>query len=62
MRDTRHRLPHLHLPRHPHLSAALAALAALLLALLTPATSAHAAPTGFRVENGRLLEARGTTS
>ncbi len=59
MRDTRHRLPHLHLPRHPHLSAALAALAALLLALLTPATSAHAAPTGFRVENGRLLEASG---
>ncbi|MDT6982430.1 cellulase family glycosylhydrolase [Streptomyces lusitanus] len=54
MRDT-----HLGLLRLPHLSAALAALAALLLTLLVPATPAHAAPTGFRVENGRLLEASG---
>ncbi|MEU1702769.1 cellulase family glycosylhydrolase [Streptomyces pseudogriseolus] len=57
MRDTRHRLPHRHV--RPHLPAALAALAALLLTLLAPTASAHAAPTGFRVENGRLLEASG---
>ncbi|PNV35811.1 beta-mannosidase [Streptomyces sp. DH-12] len=43
----------------PRAAALLAALAGLLLTLLVPTTPAHAAPTGFRVENGRLLEASG---
>ncbi|NGO06470.1 cellulase family glycosylhydrolase [Streptomyces sp. HC44] len=37
----------------------LSLLAALLLPLLGLSTPAHAAPTGFRIENGRLLEASG---
>jgi mannan endo-1,4-beta-mannosidase len=36
-----------------------AVLLGLLLSFLTLTTPAHAAPTGFRVENGRLLEASG---
>ncbi|MFI0505383.1 cellulase family glycosylhydrolase [Streptomyces albogriseolus] len=43
----------------PRTAALLAALAGLLLTLLVPTTPAHAAPTGFRVQNGRLLEASG---
>ncbi|MCP8711499.1 cellulase family glycosylhydrolase [Streptomyces sp. AC04842] len=43
----------------PWAAALLAALAGLLLTLLVPTTPAHAAPTGFRVQNGRLLEASG---
>ncbi|GHG10796.1 cellulase family glycosylhydrolase [Streptomyces albogriseolus] len=43
----------------PRAAALLAALAGLLLTLLVPTTPAHAAPTGFRVQNGRLLEASG---
>ncbi|MFF8669617.1 cellulase family glycosylhydrolase [Streptomyces sp. NPDC015242] len=36
-----------------------AVLLGLVLSLLTLSAPAHAAPTGFRVENGRLLEASG---
>ncbi|MGA5144181.1 cellulase family glycosylhydrolase [Streptomyces griseoincarnatus] len=43
----------------PRAAALLAALAGLLLPLLVPTTPAHAAPTGFRVQDGRLLEASG---
>ncbi|MFK4023297.1 cellulase family glycosylhydrolase [Streptomyces albogriseolus] len=43
----------------PRAAALLAALAGLLLTLLVPTTPAHAAPTGFRVQNGRLLETSG---
>ncbi|MFF5342378.1 cellulase family glycosylhydrolase [Streptomyces althioticus] len=43
----------------PWPAALLAALAGLLLTLLAPTTPAHAAPTGFRVQDGRLLEASG---
>ncbi len=43
----------------PRAAALLASLAGLLLTLLVPATPAHAAPTGFRVQDGRLLEASG---
>ncbi|WP_225640753.1 cellulase family glycosylhydrolase [Streptomyces werraensis] len=43
----------------PRAAALLAALAGLLLTLLAPTAHAHAAPTGFRVQNGRLLEASG---
>jgi mannan endo-1,4-beta-mannosidase len=43
----------------PRLATVLAAMAGLLLSLLALGTPAHAAPTGFRVENGRLLEASG---
>ncbi|MGQ5576683.1 cellulase family glycosylhydrolase [Streptomyces sp. ECR3.8] len=43
----------------PRAAALLAALAGLLLTLLVPTTPVHAAPTGFRVQNGRLLEASG---
>ncbi|GAA4129834.1 cellulase family glycosylhydrolase [Streptomyces griseoincarnatus] len=43
----------------PRTAALLAALAGLLLMLLVPTTPAHAAPTGFRVQDGRLLEASG---
>ncbi|MFJ9861870.1 cellulase family glycosylhydrolase [Streptomyces albogriseolus] len=43
----------------PRAAALLAALAGLLLTLLVPTTPAHAAPTGFRVQDGRLLEASG---
>ncbi|MFD8519864.1 cellulase family glycosylhydrolase [Streptomyces capillispiralis] len=50
------RFPERPLPRAAGL---VAALLGLLLPLLTLTTAAHAAPTGFRVENGRLLEASG---
>ncbi|MCC9684722.1 cellulase family glycosylhydrolase [Streptomyces althioticus] len=43
----------------PWAAALLAALAGLLLTPLAPTTPAHAAPTGFRVQDGRLLEASG---
>ncbi|MER5992807.1 cellulase family glycosylhydrolase [Streptomyces viridosporus] len=43
----------------PRAAGLLAALLGLLLPLLALGTPAHAAPTGFRVENGRLLEASG---
>jgi mannan endo-1,4-beta-mannosidase len=43
----------------PRLAAVVAAVLGLLLPLLALGTPAHAAPTGFRVENGRLLEASG---
>ncbi|MEU0581805.1 cellulase family glycosylhydrolase [Streptomyces griseoincarnatus] len=43
----------------PWAAALLAALAGLLLTLSVPDTPAHAAPTGFRVQDGRLLEASG---
>ncbi|GAB2729968.1 cellulase family glycosylhydrolase [Streptomyces bullii] len=47
-------------PTAPRVAAVAAALLGLLLSLLSAATpSAHAAPTGFRVANGRLLEASG---
>ncbi|AJP00836.1 beta-mannosidase [Streptomyces cyaneogriseus subsp. noncyanogenus] len=43
----------------PRLAAVMTAVLGLLLPLLALVTPAHAAPTGFRVENGRLLEASG---
>jgi mannan endo-1,4-beta-mannosidase len=43
----------------PRLAAVVAALLGLLVPLLGFGTSAQAAPTGFRVQNGRLLEASG---
>ncbi|MFI8304384.1 cellulase family glycosylhydrolase [Streptomyces sp. NPDC085927] len=43
----------------PRSAGLIAALLGLLLPLLAFGTPAHAAPTGFRVENGRLLEASG---
>ncbi|MEU0739860.1 cellulase family glycosylhydrolase [Streptomyces sp. NPDC006134] len=43
----------------PRLATVVAAVLGLLLPLLALGTPAHAAPTGFRVENGRLLEASG---
>ncbi|WP_371658155.1 glycoside hydrolase family 5 protein [Streptomyces sp. NBC_00280] len=43
----------------PRTAAVLAALLGLLVPLLGLATPAQAAPTGFRVQNGRLLEASG---
>ena len=43
----------------PRAAGLLAALLGLLLPLLALGTPAHAAPAGFRVENGRLLEASG---
>ncbi|MER7486323.1 cellulase family glycosylhydrolase [Streptomyces sp. NPDC126497] len=46
-------------PASPRTVGVLAALLGLLLPLLALTTPAHAAPTGFRVENGRLLEASG---
>lgn len=46
-------------PDSPRAVGLLAAVLGLLLPLLALATPAHAAPTGFRVENGRLLEASG---
>ncbi|MDT0393270.1 MULTISPECIES: cellulase family glycosylhydrolase [Streptomyces] len=46
-------------PDSPRAVGILAAVLGLLLPLLALATPAHAAPTGFRVENGRLLEASG---
>ncbi|MCT7355750.1 cellulase family glycosylhydrolase [Streptomyces sp. 15-116A] len=46
-------------PAASRTAALIAALAGLLLPLISSATPAHAAPTGFRVENGRLLEASG---
>ncbi|MEU7473603.1 cellulase family glycosylhydrolase [Streptomyces sp. NPDC044984] len=46
-------------PASPRAVGLLAALLGLLLPLLASTTPAHAAPTGFRVENGRLLEASG---
>ncbi|QYX82013.1 cellulase family glycosylhydrolase [Streptomyces akebiae] len=49
-------------PRPPHVAALAAALLGLLLPLFAfgpPAQAAPAAPAGFRVENGRLLERSG---
>ncbi|GAB2851863.1 cellulase family glycosylhydrolase [Streptomyces deserti] len=43
----------------PRRAAVASALLGLLLSLLAVGTPAHAAPTGFRIENGRLLEASG---
>ncbi|QNP74875.1 glycoside hydrolase family 5 protein [Streptomyces roseirectus] len=43
----------------PRVAAVVAALVGLLVPLLGLGTPAHAAPTGFRVQNGRLLEASG---
>ncbi|GAB3180704.1 cellulase family glycosylhydrolase [Streptomyces incanus] len=43
----------------PRAAGLVAALLGLLLPLLALGTPAHAAPTGFHVENGRLLEASG---
>ncbi|MFF5985441.1 glycoside hydrolase family 5 protein [Streptomyces olindensis] len=43
----------------PRVAAVVAALLGLLVPLLGLGTSAHAAPTGFRVQNGRLVEASG---
>ncbi|MFI8189432.1 cellulase family glycosylhydrolase [Streptomyces sp. NPDC085946] len=43
----------------PRAAAVAAALLGLLLPLFAFGTPAHAAPVGFRVENGRLLEASG---
>ncbi|CQR65412.1 cellulase family glycosylhydrolase [Streptomyces leeuwenhoekii] len=43
----------------PRLAAVMTAVLGLLLPLLALVTPAHAAPTGFRVENGRLLESSG---
>lgn len=43
----------------PRTAGLLAALLGLLLPLLALTPAAHAAPTGLRVENGRLLEASG---
>ncbi len=54
MRSPEHRRT---VPRTAGLLATLLGLLLPLLAVTTPA--AHAAPTGFRVENGRLLEASG---
>ncbi|MGW6738917.1 cellulase family glycosylhydrolase [Streptomyces sp. NPDC055013] len=47
------------LPAVPRPVTVAAALLALLLPLLAVVTPAHAAPPGFRVANGRLLEANG---
>ncbi|GAA3501698.1 cellulase family glycosylhydrolase [Streptomyces prasinosporus] len=46
-------------PTAPRAAGLVAALLGLLLPLLALTPPAHAAPTGFRVENGRLLEASG---
>ncbi|WP_055605134.1 cellulase family glycosylhydrolase, partial [Streptomyces prasinus] len=43
----------------PRTAGLVTALLGLLLPLLSVGTPAHAAPTGFHVENGRLLEASG---
>ncbi|MET9684343.1 cellulase family glycosylhydrolase [Streptomyces coeruleorubidus] len=43
----------------PRVAGVAAALLGLLLSFLSLSTPAQAAPTGFRVENGRLLEASG---
>ncbi|MGW9495228.1 cellulase family glycosylhydrolase [Streptomyces prasinus] len=43
----------------PRAAGLVTALLGLLLPLLSVGTPAHAAPTGFHVENGRLLEASG---
>ncbi|MFC9504084.1 cellulase family glycosylhydrolase [Streptomyces sp. NPDC057002] len=43
----------------PRVAGVAAALLGLLLSLLSFSTPAQAAPTGFRIENGRLLEASG---
>ena len=43
----------------PRAVAVAAALLGLLLPLLAFGPSAHAAPAGFRIENGRLLERNG---
>ncbi len=43
----------------PRVVGVAAALLGLLLSLLSFSTPAQAAPTGFRIENGRLLEANG---
>ncbi|MFH8449053.1 cellulase family glycosylhydrolase [Streptomyces fungicidicus] len=46
-------------PAFPRTAGLVAAVLGLLLPLLVLTTPAHAAPTGFRVQNGRLLEASG---
>ncbi|MER6749124.1 cellulase family glycosylhydrolase [Streptomyces fungicidicus] len=46
-------------PAFPRAAGLVAAVLGLLLPLLVLTTPAHAAPTGFRVQNGRLLEASG---
>lgn len=46
-------------PTVPHAAAVVAALLGLLLPLFALGPPAQAAPTGFRVENGRLLERSG---
>ena len=46
-------------PAFPRAAGLVAAVLGLLLPLLALTTPAHAAPTGFRVQNGRLLEASG---
>ncbi|MFE4050557.1 cellulase family glycosylhydrolase [Streptomyces sp. YIM B13518] len=46
-------------PASPRTAGLLAVLLGLLLPFLALTTPAHAAPPGFRVENGRLLEASG---
>ncbi|WP_030953374.1 cellulase family glycosylhydrolase, partial [Streptomyces sp. NRRL S-481] len=43
----------------PRAATVAVALLGLLLSFLSLGTPAHAAPTGFRIENGRLLEASG---
>ncbi|GAA2590116.1 cellulase family glycosylhydrolase [Streptomyces sp. LARHCF252] len=43
----------------PRMAGVAAALLGLLLSFLSLSTPAQAAPTGFRIENGRLLEASG---
>ncbi|MFJ8716082.1 cellulase family glycosylhydrolase [Streptomyces violaceus] len=43
----------------PRVAGVAAALLGLLLSFLSLSTPAQAAPTGFRIENGRLLEANG---
>ena len=46
-------------PAFPRAAGLVAAVLGLLLPILVLTTPAHAAPTGFRVQNGRLLEASG---
>ncbi|EFL42750.1 cellulase family glycosylhydrolase [Streptomyces griseoflavus] len=46
-------------PAFPRAAGLVAAVLGLLLPLLVLTTPAHAAPSGFRVQNGRLLEASG---
>ena len=45
----------------PRVATVAVALLGLLLALLSLGTPAHAAPTGFRIDNGRLAETWGIT-